>query len=179
MPRRQLFLRTKRTMTANSGDGRYTVGSEGWPQITGAGWVDAFERYGVFLEDKAVAALMSPPPHKTPANNSAAGSHGVAYGGSTIGKKNEKQFDFNIDLVAESSASYLTRYASFCHEVLDCGYLQLVTSWEPAKVYHLLYRSCEPITQFLSGLGKFTLAVTEPHPDIHDDRQIGFSNTTV
>lgn len=179
MPRRQLFLRTKRTMTANSGDGRYTVGSEGWPQITGTGWVDAFERYGVSLESGAITKLMTPAPQKTPANNSSAGSHGVAYGGSTIGKKDERQFDVDIHICASSEADFLTKYALFCNEILDCGYFQLVTSWEPTKVYHLLYRYCDTLHQFFSGMGKYQLAVTEPHPEIHDDRQTGFSNTTV
>lgn len=161
MPQGELLLRTKRTIEA------------------GVGWVDAYVRYGVSLEMGSLMRLMSPAPRKDPSGQSQPSSHGVSYLGVTIGKAAERQFSFDLHLRAPDAGTYLLRYQQFCHEILDCQYFQLKTKYEPDKVYHLLYMSAEPVALFIGGLGKFSLTVKEPHPEIHDARTTGFSNTDV
>lgn len=140
-------------------------------------WVDAFDTYGLSFEPGSLFKLMTPAPGKDGNSIKPVGTHGVAYSGSTIGFKDERIFSMDMHIVASSEADYLTKYAAFCANVIDCGYFQLKTSTEPGKVYHLIYKDCQPSKQFLSGMAIFTLTVKEPHPEIHDDRITGFTST--
>ena len=155
MGRGEMLLRSKKTYEERG---------------SGDGWVDGWERYGLALECGSTVRLLSPAPRKQPQGVSVTGSHGVSYDGGTIGASDERQFSFDVHLRAESVAEYLRRYELFCEEILAGQYFQLRVSPKLGRVYHLLYRSAEPVRKYFGKFGVFSLTVTEPHPEIEDAR---------
>lgn len=162
MPQGQLFFKTKNTSRQ---------------------WVDAYTEYGMSLEDGAISEIITPAPMKEGVSNSASTSHGVAYLGETLGKKNERSLSFNIHILAATEAAGWTAYRRFCREVLDAGYVQMkiVDGTEPFPTYlsgstetagalHLLFVSCQQVGRYRMQLLKWTLTFKEPHPEIRDNR---------
>lgn len=170
MPQGKLFIRTNGTKTAVGGQNTTGLTNRTVNNNTYTGWADAYLRYGLSLEDGALAALMAPAPNKKPANVTPRSGHGTAYDGSTIGYKAERNISLDVHITATNKSDYIEKYALFCSEVLDCGYIQLRTSEQPNVIYHLLYDACQQFSHFLSGMAKFTLSLTEPHPDIRYDK---------
>ena len=163
MPAGTLFIRTRATIAKNGQSGISAYGGQN-------GWADAFERYGLSLEDGALEEIMTPAPHKEGDSNDGITGDGIAYDGSTIGKKDQRQLSFDVHIIASNQDDYFAKYDLFVAEVLDPGYFQLRTSFFPNRVYHLLFRSCQNYSHFLSGLAKFTISCKEPHPEIRDLR---------
>lgn len=168
MPQGQLFFKTKNTSKQ---------------------WVDAYTEYGMSLEDGAKSEIITPAPMKDGVSNSAATSHGVAYLGETLGKKNECTLSFNVHILAATEVAGWTAYRRFCREVLDAGYVQMkiVDGTEPFPTYlsngaetagalHLLFRSCQPVGHYRMQLLKWTLTFAEPHPEIRDNREPSIMN---
>lgn len=185
MPQGQLYLRSKETRQLSAGAAglvAYAARPASWGSVAsetmGTGWVDAYVRYGLSLEDGARSKLMTPAPKKKPTSSSDATTSGVAYYGATIGKTDEHAFMFDVHITAPDKATFLERYGLFCQEILDCQYFQLRTADRPASVRHLLYESCEPFREYRLEMAKFTLAVTEPHPEITDERVPTIMNVT-
>lgn len=180
MPQGELFIRSKKTRLLTSGAaGLLATRPSGWPVASdGNGWVDAYLRYGLSLEDGALARLMAPAPNKKPTNIKLVGSHGVAYTGTTIGFKDEKTMSLDAHIVNEGKSDYLSKYGNLIDEVLDGGYFQVRISTQPSKVRHLLYDDCQISFMKLSRMAKMTLSVTEPHPEITDERVTGFNSIT-
>lgn len=162
MPVGKLFFRTRVTKGLLNQSNIYTKNSV-------AGWADAFERYGMSLEDGALEQLMTPAPHKEGESNDEVTANGIAYNGQTLGFKDQKQFSFDVHIIGSNRADYLAKYDLFIAEVLNCGYFQLLTADFPDRVYHLVYRNCQNYSH-LDSLAKFTISVKEPHPEIRDFR---------
>ena len=154
MPQGELFFRTNTTKTGSLGTN---------------GWVDTYTRYGLSMEPGAMASLMKPAPAKDPQGVSVQNSNGTAYDGSTIGYKAERQFTFDVHIVASGESDYLEKFERFCTEILNCQYIQLKTGKQPTKVYHLLYMDVQEFSQFLSGMAKLTITFKEPHPEIRHE----------
>lgn len=181
MPQGELFIRTKRTLQLTSGAvGLITTRPTGWgtPESgdNGNGWVDAYLRYGLSLEKGARSKLLTPMPMKTPTNATSPSLNGVAFSGDAIGKTDKHEFSFDIHIVAPSESAFLDRYDLFCQEVLRGQYFQLRISKRPEDVRHLLYDGCEPFEEFKLEMAKFTLSVTEPHPEITQEYVSPFSH---
>ena len=71
-----------------------------------SGWVDAWERYGLGLEDGSLSNLIAPAPLKKPVSNSNALKHGIACLEDSIGKKDSKSVSLEIHLCAKSARGY-------------------------------------------------------------------------
>ena len=176
MPQGQLFIRSRSTRQLTSGAAGLisTIPSE-WNDSSNTGydsvgWVDAYLRYGMSLEDGARSKLMTPAPMKTPTNSSNSLRDGVAFAGVAIGKTDKHEFSFDMHIAAPDEATFLQLYQRFCDEILRGQYFQLRLNVSPTKVRHLLYDGCEPFSEFHLEMAKFTLSVTEPHPEINDNR---------
>lgn len=173
MPQGQLFIRTKRTRALQSGAaGLITTAPTEWAvgNADASGWVDAYLRYGMSLEDGARSKLMTPAPAKSPTSASSILQDGVAFEGGSIGKANRHDFSFDVHITAPDEATFIERYTRLCEEVLEDQYFQLRISARPTKVRHLLYDGCEPFQEYNLEMAKFTLSVIEPHPEITDNR---------
>lgn len=170
MPQGELFLRSKVTRGLQSGTGLITSRPSGWgtPESgdDGNGWVDAYLRYGLSLEDGARSKIITPAPMKTPTNASSPTINGVAYYGAAVGKTDQHEFSFDVHIVASNESDFFTKYELFCTEILRGQYFQLRIGKRPLVIHHYLYDGCEPFQEFRLQMAKFTLAVKEPHPEI-------------
>ena len=130
------------------------------------GWYDAYTRWGLSLEDGALSRLMTPPPHKEPVSNKNVMMDGISVVQDQF-FADVRSVSLEMHIVAPRKDVFWARYASFCTEVLNEGYIDLVTRYEPTKVYHFLYSDCTQFTEFQETMAKFTLSLNEPNPSVH------------
>lgn len=123
---------------------------------------DAYQMWGVSLEDQAIAALMTPHAMKEDITNQSRLEHGTRHW-AEFPKVAQRDLTLPIHLVARSKNEYLRKYASFCEE-LRKGKIDIETSYEPNVVHHCLYQSCTQFTQFYGGIAKMVLKLVEPNP---------------
>ena len=125
--------------------------------------IDAFERYGINLEDGALSTLMTPPPMKEFVENSSRLQHGKRMMVLTP-KYDEREITLPFHLIAKSKEEFFQKYKLFCEEVLAPGSFVLKTRFQPNVEYHLVYLSCTQFRQFIREMAVFSLKVCEPDP---------------
>ena len=161
MPKGELYLKTGKTTSPESTD----------PNVTG-GWVDAYEQYGLSLEDGALSKLIAPAPNKNPVSNTNALTNGVAYLGSSVGVKDGRTLSLDAHICAGTKTEFWNKYSDFCDKILDHArgdHIMLKHACDHERVHHLVYQSCEPFSQFRMEMAKFTMVLLEPHPEIVTD----------
>lgn len=124
---------------------------------------DAFERYGINLEDGALSTLMTPAPLKDFIESRSR----VRHGKSVIAKDpkyDSREITLPFHLIAKSKDDFFNKYNLFCEEVLAKGKFELRTKYQSGVVYRLLYLSCTQFRQFMQGMAVFSLKVEEPNP---------------
>lgn len=137
---------------------------------------DAYAEWGISMDSSALSALMTPAPIKDLIENDSRLEHGksmvVSYTktGSdnsteevSMVKVGSRDVTLTFNLTAKSEEEFLAHYWSFCSE-LEKGTLDISTSFLPDVVFHMIYQSCQQFSEFLRGIGKFTLRLTEPNP---------------
>lgn len=130
----------------------------------GGEWVDAYATYGVSLESEGMSKLMTPAPHKEPVQNKNLAMHGTSIEGG-VGYKDVRTLSVPMHLVAGSREEFLERYALFCTDILDAGWIHVRTKYQRNVVYHLRYVDCQPFAEYNMKLAKFTLSLEEPNPN--------------
>lgn len=125
--------------------------------------VDAFERYGINLEDGALSALMTPPPMKEFIESRSRLKHGKTVIAKTP-KYDDREITLPFHLIAKNKADFFTKYNLFCEEVLAKGKFELKTRFQPGVVYRLVYLNCTQFRQFIREMAAFSLKVSEPDP---------------
>lgn len=135
------------------------VGSEEWD------WKDLHEEYGVSLDETAVSKLMTPAPNKQPMENTSDLMHGKRLVREPDNvRKDERSVQLTVNIHGKSKDEFLCNYCRFCSEVLDKGYFDLYTKHNPCIIYRLTYVDCQQFSEFMFGLGKFSLTLNEPDP---------------
>lgn len=124
---------------------------------------DAFERYGINLEDGALSALMTPPPMKEFIESRSRLKHGKTVI-TKVPKYDYREITLPFHLISKSKAEFFTKYNLFCEEVLAKGKFELKTKFQPDVVYRLVYLSCTQFRQFIREMAVFSLKVSEPDP---------------
>lgn len=137
---------------------------------------DAYTEWGISMDGSALSTLMTPAPTKSLIENDSRLEDGrevlTSYMKANSDNSTEKVGMVKVDardvtlsfnLTAKTEAEFLTRYWSFCSE-LEKGTLDISTSFLPNVVFHMIYQSCQQFSEFLLGIGKFTLRLTEPNP---------------
>lgn len=153
--------------------------------------VNAKTRYGFSLEHGALTQLRKPAPDKEATSNSSPTAHGESCVGSTIGYKDARSVSFDFHIIGSNADDYDSKFELFRSEIVESGYFQMRVEYGnkfyPPKYgtnnanfgyLNFLYQDCQPLYEHLDGLGKFTLIVKEPRPDIRDNRLTGFTNAT-
>ncbi len=130
----------------------------------GNDWVDAFVIYGVSLESEGMSKLMTPAPHKEPVQNKNLAMNGTAIVGA-VGYKDVRTLSVPMHIVALTKNDFLTRYAAFCTEILDAGWIHVKTKYQRGVVYHFRYVDCQPFSEYNMKMAKFTLSLEEPNPN--------------
>lgn len=126
--------------------------------------VDAYKEWGVSLSDTSLSALMTPSANKAYITNKSRLEDGKRVIVNTP-KVDERSVSINIHLTASNAQEFFDRYYSFCQDVLAQGVVDIKTKYQQDVTYHLIYESCTQFSQFMRGIGKFTLKLLEPNPN--------------
>ena len=124
---------------------------------------DAYDNWGIFLEDGALSSLMTPAPCKEFISNkyrSKSGKHMIKHNP----RLDERDITLSFCMTAKSETVFLANYANFCDDVLSTGELTIRTSFQPNTYYRCIYLSCSQYSQYLRQLAKFSLKLNEPDP---------------
>lgn len=127
--------------------------------------IDAYERYGISMDNNALSVLMTPPSKKEWITNEVRDEDGTRYlTGAYAPKKASRDVTININLTAPNEQEFYRRYELFCNEVLESGIVNIRTSFQPNVVYRCKYESCTQFTQFRREMALFSLKLTENNP---------------
>ena len=124
---------------------------------------DAYEVWGISMDDTSLSALMTPPSIKPYITNDDRIKNGKEYLTAPV-YIDSRDLTLQLNLTAKDEEQFFARYSSFCN-VLAKGVLDIETSFQAGVVYHCLYQSCSQFSQFMRGIGKFVLKVTEMNPN--------------
>ena len=130
----------------------------------GSTWVDAYDEYGLSLEDGGLSRLMTPAPHKEPVQNKNLASHGTSIHGPAV-YKDVRSLSLPMHITAPSRTVFFQRYWKFCQEILDPGWIYLRHSALGGLTFRFLYVDCQTFSQYNRVMGKFTLSLEEPNPN--------------
>ena len=132
------------------------------------GWADAYTTWGLSLSQTGLSRLMTPAPNKSAVTNKNIISHGASVVQNTF-YKDVRQISLEVHITAPTIEDFMERYAAFCAQVLDAGYIRMKTSYQPDVVYHFLYLDCTQFAEYGRRMAKFTLTLEEPHPEVRTD----------
>lgn len=125
--------------------------------------MDAYTTWGIFLEETALSALMTPAPNKEFISNKYRSKDGK-----TVIKHNprldEREITITFNMTAKDADTFMANYAKFCEEVLANGELVIRTRFQPNVWYRCIYLSCTQFSQFIQEMAKFSLKLNEPDP---------------
>lgn len=123
---------------------------------------DAYIAWGISLDNTSLSELMTPPSNKAFIENESRLEHGkrVIVANPVADQRN---LTLQINLTALNETSFFEQYNSFCKE-LATGVFHIRTKYQPDVVYKTIYVSCSQFSQFMQGIGKFTLKLNEPNP---------------
>lgn len=124
---------------------------------------DAYMAWGISMDDTSLSELMTPVSNKGFIENESRLEHGKQVLISNP-KLDARNLTLKINLTASSEQQFFERYTSFCKE-LATGALEIKTIYQPDVVYKTIYQSCSQFSQFMRGIGKFTLKLNEPNPN--------------
>ena len=124
---------------------------------------DAYLTWGISMDDTSLSTLMTPPSVKQYITNDDRTKHGKEYLHTPVYVES-RDLTLQLNLTAKDEEQFFTRYASFC-DVLAKGVLDIETSYQKGIIYHCVYQSCSQFSQFMRGIGKFVLRVTEMNPN--------------
>lgn len=124
---------------------------------------DAYTTWGISMDETALSNLMTPSSNKTFIENESRLEHGkrVICANPRV---DARSLTLSINLTAKDEKQFFERYGSFCEE-LATGSLEIETKYQPKVVYKTIYQSCSQFSQFMRGIGKFTLKLVEPNPN--------------
>lgn len=124
---------------------------------------DAYLTWGIFLDETALSALMTPAPNKEFISNKYRSKDGKS-----VIKHNprldEREITLPFNMTAKDTDTFMTNYARFCEEVLAKGELVIHTRFQPNVWYRCIYLSCTLFSQFIREMAKFSLKLNEPDP---------------
>lgn len=124
---------------------------------------NAYTEYGIFMDDTAISALMTPAPNKEFISNKYRykdGKHVIRHNPCL----DERDITIGFNIHAKDEKTFLSNYYKFCEEVLSTGELIIHTSFLPNVWYRCTYLSCTQFSQFNRQMAKFSLKLNEPDP---------------
>lgn len=123
---------------------------------------DAYKTWGISMDDTSLSELMTPPANKAFIENESRLQHGKRVVTANP-KLDQRNLTLQINLTATTETQFFARYSGFCRE-LATGLLHIKTKYQPGVVYKTIYLSCSQFSQFMRGIGKFSLKLCEPNP---------------
>ncbi len=133
---------------------------------------DAWQTWGIMMDDTSLSALMTPPATKDFPKNSSRLESGTRY--ITINPKlKERDVTLSLQFYAETKEAFRANYTAFCNNVLATGKLNISTKYQSGVKYFFIYNSCTQYRQFLFKVAKFSLRLTEYNPENRTDGNYG------
>lgn len=123
---------------------------------------DAYTTWGISMDNTSLSALMTPAPIKELIESNSRLQNGKQVTLANI-RVADRSLTLQINLTANSEDEFFSRYSSFCEE-LETGVLNIRTKYQPNVVYRTIYVSCSQFSQFMRGIGKFSIKLNEPNP---------------
>lgn len=128
--------------------------------------LDAYTTWGITMDTQSLSALMTPPALKERVESQSRLADGSRLVGAAP-RLAARQLTLTLNLTARTEEQFFARYASFCRE-LATGRLTIRTTYQRGVTYRTAYVSCTQFTQFMRGMAKFSLKLTEPDPTDRD-----------
>ena len=123
---------------------------------------DAYLTWHAYFDSSSMSALMTPAPMKQFVSNSSRlidGEESLPINP----RLDSREITLVIQFSANSESDFFSRYSSFCEE-LSKGRIEIKTIYQNDVVYRFDYIQCSQFSEFLRGIGKFTLKLKEPDP---------------
>lgn len=124
---------------------------------------DAYDEWGIFMDENSMAQLRTPPSLKPTVSNSSRLLHGAQYVRGQPIKIAERSVTLNLQFTARSDAEFNRKYEAFIQELLT-GWLHITTYHQPSVEYKMRYTGCNQYSEFFGGIAKFVLKLSEPDP---------------
>lgn len=126
---------------------------------------DAYLTWGVYPDETSVSALMTPAPNKDYIYNESPLNNGKKLASQDKDIKiDSREFTLNLNFSAPSKDVFLTRYYAFCQDVLAKGVMKIEVKYLPNIVFKCVYGSCQQFHEWMFGLAKYELKLTELDP---------------
>lgn len=123
---------------------------------------DAYDTWGIIVSTTTVSELMTPAGNKTLVKNESRLEHGRRVIINNP-KTDARDVTLNIQMVAKTKEQFLLNYSDFCDELAK-GRLVIRTKYQPDVYYRMDYISCNQYSEFMFGIGRYTLRLNEPDP---------------
>ena len=123
---------------------------------------DAYDTWGIIVTTTTVSELMTPAGQKALVSNKSRLEDGKRVI-TRNPRKEDREVTLNIQMVAKTQEQFLANYASFCEELAK-GRLVIRTKYQPDVYYRMDYISCSQYSEFMFGIGRYTLRLNEPDP---------------
>jgi len=121
---------------------------------------DAYNTWGLSLEDEGLSRLVTPRPHKQPVTNKNVTANGAAVVVGT-GYVDERTISLPMHITAPDKATFWARYDAFCQSVLNGTQPITLRSVYKDETFHLYYQDVQNFTEFMQQLAKFDVVFYE------------------
>lgn len=128
---------------------------------------DAYTKWGVFLLDGGVSALMTPSQLKTYISNESRLQHGKRVirtdeQGNSLTRVSARDITLSFGLKARDRVTLNSNFSGFMQE-LESGLVRLECAYLPSVIFKLDYVSCTSFAQY-ETLAKYAIKFNEPNP---------------
>ncbi len=127
--------------------------------------IDAYDEWGLSLEDGAMNALLAPPPNKEPVVN----KNQTAWGAQVIvaGLTDERTITLQVHIVAATRSAYYQKYYAFVSFIKNNVFRIKVRDYSGTlrTTTDLYFLDCQNFRSFDGTMAVFNLSLYEPQPN--------------
>lgn len=128
--------------------------------------IDAWDVWGVSLEDGAYGTLLSPPAVKARVENSSRLEKGKRII-PTETFYDSREVTLEMHLHAPDYATFLSRYRAFLAAITgQQGFAMQYKPYGQTLYFNMMYLSCTQFAAYNGTLAKFSLRLVEPQPNL-------------
>ena len=121
---------------------------------------DAYNTWGLSLEDEGLSRLVTPRPHKQPVVNKNVTANGAAVVVGT-GYTDERTLSIPMHITAPDKTTFWARYNAFCQNVLNGTQPITLRSVYKNETFSLYYQDVQNFTEFMQEMAKFDVIFYE------------------
>lgn len=122
---------------------------------------DAWTAWGVYLTPDSLGSLLAPPPMKERITSTSRLENGVRTITDDAPRVDQRDFTFQIGIYGATESDFISHVSSFCSMLTESKEINITVL---GQTYHCIYISCSQFSQWLRGVGKFSLKLREFNP---------------